>query len=66
MNPEENYDDDPNTDERDKYDEEVDEMHEIGCCFPGECIMPGEHFRYECHTVQMAQDAERAMLRGEF
>ena len=29
----------------------------IGCCFPGKCLMPGEHFESECHTVEMVEDA---------
>ena len=34
-----------------KYDDDLEE----GCCFPGECLMPGEHFRSECHTVAMME-----------
>jgi hypothetical protein len=25
---------------------------EIGCLFPGECCMPGEHRKSECHTAE--------------
>lgn len=24
-----------------------------GCCFPGECCMPGPHYESECHTAEM-------------
>lgn len=24
---------------------------DVGCCYPGECCMPGEHIRSECHTA---------------
>jgi hypothetical protein len=27
-----------------------------GCLFPGKCLMPGDHFPYECHTAQMMRD----------
>ena len=27
----------------------------IGCCFPGKCLMPGEHLESECHTVEMLE-----------
>ena len=23
----------------------------LGCCYPGECCMPGLHMRSECHTA---------------
>lgn len=32
-----------------------DEEECAGCCFPGECIMPGEHLRSECHTAEMME-----------
>lgn len=28
---------------------------EDSCAFPGECLMPGEHTRSECHTVEMVE-----------
>ena len=34
-------------------DGERDEMDEEGCLFPGECCMPGPHYRHECHTAEM-------------
>lgn len=30
----------------------------IGCCFPGQCCMVGEHFTSECHTAEMMRDYE--------
>lgn len=24
----------------------------MGCLFPGECCMPGEHYESECHTPE--------------
>lgn len=35
--------------------EEDNEM-EPGCCFPGRCLMPGEHLSSECHTAEMMED----------
>ena len=29
-----------------------------GCCFPGECCMPGFHHKSECYTAEMASDLE--------
>lgn len=31
-----------------------------GCVFPGECCMPGEHTKDECHTAEMVEDHERS------
>jgi hypothetical protein len=28
---------------------------ESGCCFPGECCVPGPHMRAECHTAEMLE-----------
>lgn len=28
----------------------------IGCLFPGECVMPGEHFISECATPEMMDE----------
>lgn len=36
-----------------------DEDREEGCCMPGRCLMPGPHFRHECHDVEMIRDLER-------
>lgn len=33
----------------------------FGCCYPGECVMPGLHMRSECHT---AADYERSHGAG--
>ena len=40
-------------------DELADEMQRIGCYFPGECCMPGEHLMSECHTAEMIEEWER-------
>ena len=33
-------------------------LHEPGCVFGNQCLMPGDHFKSECHTVDMvAQNA---------
>lgn len=34
-------------------------MDEIGCCFPGKCVMPGEHFRNECATAEMMEEMQK-------
>lgn len=45
------------------YDEPDEDLeHEIGCDFPGQCLMPGEHMRSECHTVEMMEDRKREGL----
>lgn len=31
---------------------DADDDDEWGCCYPGECCMPGEHMRHECHTAE--------------
>ncbi len=57
-------------DEPDFTADEVDDMWESagddldyeaamageGCAFPGECCMPGPHYRHECHTAAMIED----------
>lgn len=40
----------------DDYDDADSSRETFGCCFPGECCMPGLHFPSECHT---AADYER-------
>ena len=47
------YDEDEWDDEED-YEEEDDPFYYCGCDLPG-CIMPGEHYRSECHTAEDAQ-----------
>lgn len=37
---------------------DVEEFEDEGCCFPGECLMPGDHVRSECHTVEMMEDQQ--------
>lgn len=39
------------------YDREEDEFV-MDCGDPG-CLMPGEHFRSECYTLEMAEAWER-------
>jgi hypothetical protein len=50
-----NEDDDDQNALNDRYalDEAIDEHT---CCFPGNCLMPGEHMRSECHTAEMVED----------
>jgi hypothetical protein len=31
-----------------------------GCVFPGDCCMPGPHYRHECHTPAMIEDQRNA------
>ena len=38
---------------------------EIGCCFPGECCMPGEHFKHECHTAAMIEQWNKEGAKAE-
>ena len=52
-------------------DEEFDALftedpeHEIGCDFPDECLMPGEHLRSECHTIEMIEAQKREGLEAQ-
>lgn len=34
---------------------ETDELDEWGCLFGDRCLMPGEHMKKECHTVEMME-----------
>ena len=56
-------------DEPDFTADEIDDMWEFGgaglddddymvegCVVPGECCMPGPHYRHECHTPGMIED----------
>lgn len=38
--------------------EPAEEDDEEGCCFPGECCMPGSHLKSECHTPDMIEGSE--------
>jgi hypothetical protein len=40
---------------------ETEDDDQIGCCFPGTCCMPGEHFESECHTSEIMEQ-----LNAEF
>lgn len=33
------------------------DYEEDGCCFPGECCMPGFHLKSECHTADMIENS---------
>ncbi len=37
-------------------DELLDELGDIGCLFPCNCLMPGVHYTGECHTAEMLED----------
>lgn len=41
--------------------EDLEDDSELGCCFPGECCMPGQHMRSECYTSDMAEAAYEAV-----
>lgn len=46
--------------ESDYFDEDEDYSDEEeymipGCCFPDYCLMPGPHYKHECHTVEMLE-----------
>jgi hypothetical protein len=46
--------DDQDEDYDDGYD--LDDEHEFGCCFPGECLHPSyDHLKSECFTAAMAE-----------
>ena len=34
---------------------ETDELDEWGCLFGDRCLMPGEHLKKDCHTVEMME-----------
>ncbi len=64
-------------DEPDFTADEIDDMWEFGgvglddddymvegCVFPGECCMPGPHYRHECHTPGMIEDQHNAEAHG--
>lgn len=62
---------DINWDDNDDFDdewpaEEDDDQHEmvLDCGLEG-CLMPGEHMRCECHTVEMVEDAMHEAERAE-
>lgn len=38
---------------------------EIRCLFPGECCMPGEHRKSECHTAEDLEAYERETRERE-
>lgn len=38
---------------------------EWNCCMPGECLMPGEHMRSECHNAQMLEDQMSSHMEGQ-
>lgn len=44
-------------DDDEDFDDEPRERQDFGCCFPGECCMPGLHFPSECHTAAMYEAA---------
>jgi hypothetical protein len=65
-------------DEPDFTADEIDDMWEFGgaglddddymvegCVFPGECCMPGPHYRHECHTPGMIEDQHNARPHAE-
>lgn len=65
-------------DEPDFTADEIDDMWEFGgaglddddymvegCVFPGECCMPGPHYRHECHTPAMIEDQHNASLQRQ-
>lgn len=37
---------------------------EIGCYFSGECCIPGEHRKSECHTAEEYEDMMREAQHG--
>jgi hypothetical protein len=39
-----------------EWDDDRDD--EIGCLYPGKCVMSFEHFVSECHTAEEIDDAE--------
>lgn len=51
----------PNPDEWDGDEEDGawetpnNELYEFGCLFGDKCLMPGEHFKSECHTREMME-----------
>jgi hypothetical protein len=50
------------------YDDATEcERPEFGCCYPGECCMPGLHYIDECHTAEayegMGAEEDAAQLR---
>lgn len=55
MHPDDFWFDDHERDEERSCHEE-DEF--VLCCGNVNCLMPGPHFLYECHTVEMLEDAE--------
>lgn len=55
-------------DDNDFYDDEPDERDEmVFDCGLEDCLMPGEHFRHECHTAEMLEamyeEHERAQVQ---
>lgn len=48
--------------EEDDWDDEEREREDdrLGCCFPERCLMPGEHYHWECHDLAMHEALELA------
>ncbi len=40
-------------------DDEMFDPMQLGCLFPGNCLMPGPHMIGECHTAEMMEEQER-------
>jgi len=41
------------------YEDEMDDDEIVADCGTPGCLMPGLHFRSECHTIEMVEDCER-------
>jgi 3-hydroxymyristoyl/3-hydroxydecanoyl-(acyl carrier protein) dehydratase len=61
------FNDDLDADPVNEYTEHdaMEDEFEFGCHFPDECVMPGLHFRSECHTAEMIEAYEAAGIAEE-
>jgi hypothetical protein len=43
------------------FDEDCEDCDDdqVGCLFPGKCVMPGTHLESECATAEMMERAMR-------
>jgi hypothetical protein len=43
--------------------EDIESFDNFGCCFPQNCLLPGEHLKSECLTVELLDYQEE--LQGK-
>lgn len=46
----------------DDYELSEEQPEDFGCIFPDRCVMPGIHYPNECHTAEMMEAMEEALI----